>query len=33
MGHTALGYRLPMVELSEQYHSLVRTALQEVGLL
>ncbi|ARP77524.1 4-hydroxy-tetrahydrodipicolinate synthase [Bordetella genomosp. 6] len=33
MGRMALGYRLPMVELSEQYHSLVRTALQEVGLL
>lgn len=32
MGRTALGYRLPLVELSEQHHATVRRALQEMGL-
>lgn len=33
MGLTQLGYRLPMVPLSTQYHDLVRTSLKEAGLL
>ena len=33
MGLTELGYRLPLVPLSEQYHELVRTSLKEAGLL
>jgi len=33
MGRTALGYRLPLVELGESHHATVRQALQEVGLL
>ena len=33
MGMTNLGYRLPMVPLSEQHHQLVRTSLKEAGLL
>jgi len=33
MGRTALGYRLPLVELSHVHHDTVRTALTEVGLL
>lgn len=33
MGRTALGYRLPLVELGAQHHETVRRALQETGLL
>lgn len=33
MGHTQLGYRLPLVPLSSQHHDLVRTSLKEAGLL
>ena len=33
MGLTQLGYRLPLVPLSQQYHELVRTSLKEAGLL
>jgi len=33
MGRSGLGYRLPMVPLSAQYHDLVRTSLKEAGLL
>jgi len=33
MGRMALGYRLPMVELSAQHHDMVRRSLQETGLL
>ncbi len=33
MGLTELGYRLPMVPLSPQYHDLVRSSLKEAGLL
>jgi len=33
MGRTALGYRLPLVELGSQHHDTVRRALQETGLL
>lgn len=33
LGLTELGYRLPMVPLSEQYHDLVRSSLKEAGLL
>jgi len=33
MGRTALGYRLPMVELGQAHHAAVRQALQEAGLL
>ncbi|MDQ8032525.1 4-hydroxy-tetrahydrodipicolinate synthase [Bordetella genomosp. 1] len=33
MGRTALGYRLPLVELSEAHHDTVRRALTETGLL
>lgn len=33
MGLTQLGYRLPLVPLSPQYHDLVRTSLKEAGLL
>jgi len=33
MGLTELGYRLPMVPLSPQYHDVVRTSLKEAGLL
>jgi len=33
MGRSALGYRLPLVELSAQHHATVRNALQETGLL
>jgi len=33
MGLTRLGYRLPLVPLSQQYHELVRTSLKEAGLL
>ncbi|WP_251864760.1 4-hydroxy-tetrahydrodipicolinate synthase [Achromobacter sp. Marseille-Q4962] len=33
MGRSALGYRLPLVELGAQHHDTVRGALQEVGLL
>ena len=33
MGLTELGYRLPLVPLSAQYHDLVRTSLKEAGLL
>jgi 4-hydroxy-tetrahydrodipicolinate synthase len=33
MGLTQLGYRLPLVPLSAQYHDLVRTSLKEAGLL
>ncbi|SUV68041.1 dihydrodipicolinate synthase [Bordetella avium] len=33
MGRSALGYRLPLVELSAAHHETVRRALQEVGLL
>lgn len=33
MGLTKLGYRLPMVPLSAQYHELVRSSLKEAGLL
>ncbi len=33
MGRSALGYRLPLVELGAQHHAAVRNALQETGLL
>ncbi|HLU79802.1 MAG TPA: 4-hydroxy-tetrahydrodipicolinate synthase [Burkholderiaceae bacterium] len=33
MGLSELGYRLPLVPLSEQYHDLVRTSLKEAGIL
>ncbi len=33
MGLTQLGYRLPMTPLSETYHSVVRNALKELGLI
>jgi len=33
MGRTALGYRLPLIELGVQHHQTVRGALQEAGLL
>lgn len=33
MGRTALGYRLPLVDLSAQYHDTVSRALQETDLL
>ncbi len=33
MGRTALGYRLPLVELGAQHHESVRRVLQETGLL
>ena len=33
MGRSALGYRLPLVELGSQHHEVVRRALQETGLL
>jgi len=33
MGLTELGYRLPLVPLSAQYHDLVRTSLKEAGVL
>ena len=33
MGRTALGYRLPLVELGASHHETVRRALQETGLL
>ena len=33
MGLTELGYRLPLVPLSAQYHELVRTSLKEAGVL
>jgi 4-hydroxy-tetrahydrodipicolinate synthase len=33
MGRSALGYRLPLVELGSQHHATVRAALQETGLL
>ena len=33
MGRTALGYRLPLVELGQAHHATVRQALQEAGLL
>jgi 4-hydroxy-tetrahydrodipicolinate synthase len=33
MGLTELGYRLPMVPLSPQYHDLIRSSLKEAGLL
>ncbi|MDH0740181.1 4-hydroxy-tetrahydrodipicolinate synthase [Achromobacter spanius] len=33
MGRSALGYRLPLVELGTQNHEVVRRALQETGLL
>lgn len=33
MGRMALGYRLPLVELSSAHHDAVRAALAEVGLL
>lgn len=33
MGLTQLGYRLPLVPLSPQYHDLIRTSLKEAGLL
>ncbi|NLC35440.1 MAG: 4-hydroxy-tetrahydrodipicolinate synthase [Alcaligenaceae bacterium] len=33
MGLTELGYRLPLVPLSAQYHELVRSSLKEAGLL
>ncbi|HYG43073.1 MAG TPA: dihydrodipicolinate synthase family protein, partial [Bordetella sp.] len=33
MGRTALGYRLPLVELGSQHHDTVRGVLQETGLL
>ncbi len=33
MGRTELGYRLPLVPLSSQYHDLVRSSLKEAGLL
>jgi len=33
MGRTALGYRLPLVELGSSHHDTVRRALQETGLL
>jgi len=33
LGRTALGYRLPMVELGSQYHATVRDALKDAGLL
>jgi 4-hydroxy-tetrahydrodipicolinate synthase len=33
MGLTKLGYRLPLTSLHEQYHSVVRNSLKEVGLI
>jgi len=33
MGRSALGYRLPLVELGAQHHATVRDALQDAGLL
>ena len=33
LGRTALGYRLPLVELGAQHHATVRAALQDAGLL
>lgn len=33
MGRTALGYRLPLVELGAPHHETVRRVLQETGLL
>jgi 4-hydroxy-tetrahydrodipicolinate synthase len=33
MGRIALGYRLPLIELSAQHHQTVQIALQEAGLL
>lgn len=33
MGLSELGYRLPLTPLSEQYHSLVRNSLKDVGLI
>src|SRR5699024_4103901 len=33
MGRSGLGYRLPMVPHSAQYHDLVRTSLKEAGFL
>ena len=33
MGLTQLGYRLPLTPLHEQYHSVVRSALKEAGLI
>lgn len=33
MGRSALGYRLPLVELGAAHHETVRRALEEVGLL
>ena len=33
MGLTELGYRLPLVPLSAQYHDLVRTSLKEAGVI
>ena len=32
MGRTQLGYRLPLVEFSSQYHAAVRAALQAAGI-
>jgi dihydrodipicolinate synthase len=33
LGRTALGYRLPLVELGQQHHETVRQALRDAGLL
>jgi 4-hydroxy-tetrahydrodipicolinate synthase len=33
MGRTALGYRLPLVELGAEHHETVRRALQDADLL
>ncbi len=33
MGLSELGYRLPLTSLHEQYHSVVRNSLKEVGLI
>lgn len=33
MGLSKLGYRLPLTPLDEQYHSVVRNSLKEVGLI
>ncbi|OWT68874.1 MULTISPECIES: 4-hydroxy-tetrahydrodipicolinate synthase [unclassified Achromobacter] len=33
MGRMPLGYRLPLVELGDQYHATVKAALQDAGLL
>jgi 4-hydroxy-tetrahydrodipicolinate synthase len=33
LGRSALGYRLPLVELGAQHHATVRAALQDAGLL